>query len=150
MNEKSEQSKRIIKKYMWLSMGAGVVPIPILDVAAVTGVQLKMISDLAGHFGIPFSRHTTHAIIGSLTGSITAGSAAKGVVGSAVKAIPILGTLTAPFLMPTLSGAATYALGLLFIQHFEAGGTFLNFDPEKTREYFNMKFQEGIKEARCF
>jgi hypothetical protein len=42
-----------------------------------------------------------------------------------------------------LSFATTYAVGNLFIQHFESGGTLLDFDPAKTREYFATQFKQG-------
>ena len=37
--------------------------------------------------------------------------------------VPVVGPLTGIALMPALSAAATLALGKVFIQHFEAGGT---------------------------
>ena len=45
--------------------------------------------------------------------------------------------------MPVLAGAATYAVGKVFIQHFESGGTFLNFNPESVRGYYEAMFKEG-------
>ena len=41
----------------------------------------------------------------------------------------------------------TYALGKVFIQHFAAGGTFLSFDPEAVRDYFQTQLQEGGRVA---
>ncbi|MBF0204798.1 MAG: DUF697 domain-containing protein [Desulfamplus sp.] len=148
MNETLEQSRKIVKEYMWWSTGAGLMPIPILDVATVAGVQVRMISKLAKHYNIPFAKEKAGAVIGSLVSSISASTISKGVVTSAVKTIPILGALTVPFLMPTFSGAVTYALGMVFIQHFEAGGTLLDFDPEKTRAFFEEQFQKTIKQAK--
>jgi hypothetical protein len=34
-------------------------------------------------------------------------------------------------------------LSRVFIQHFEAGGTFLSFDPEAVRDYFFEQYQKG-------
>ena len=45
--------------------------------------------------------------------------------------------------MALFVAAYTWALGNVFIQHFEAGGTFLDFDPEKVREHFRTYFKEG-------
>jgi lipoate-protein ligase A len=45
--------------------------------------------------------------------------------------------------MSAIGGAATYAIGRVFIQHFESGGTFLDFNPEKVREYFKEQFERG-------
>jgi len=46
-----------------------------------------------------------------------------------------------------LSGASTYALGEVFKKHFETGGTFLDFDPERLRKYYNEKFEKGKEVA---
>ena len=45
--------------------------------------------------------------------------------------------------MPVINGATTYAVGKVFTQHFESGGTFLTFDAAKVREYFETQFKEG-------
>jgi hypothetical protein len=51
----------------------------------------------------------------------------------------ILGAVTLPF----FAGAATYAIGKVFMQHFASGGTFLDFDPDKVRGYFREQFGKG-------
>jgi len=35
----------------------------------------------------------------------------------------------------------------VFVQHFESGGTLLDFDPKKMREYFASKLAEGKEVA---
>ncbi len=47
--------------------------------------------------------------------------------------------------MPILCGAATYATGKVFIQHFASGGTFLTFDPAKVKAHYAQMFEEGKK-----
>lgn len=50
------------------------------------------------------------------------------------------------------AGAATYALGKLFTQHFSQGGTLLSFDPVKSQEYFRQLYEEGkitVKELKA-
>jgi membrane protein YqaA with SNARE-associated domain len=42
-----------------------------------------------------------------------------------------------------LGGATTYAIGSVFAQHFESGGTLLDFDAKKMRSYFSNKLAEG-------
>ena len=37
---------------------------------------------------------------------------------------------------PIVAGAATYALGNVFVKHFESGGTLLDFKPEPVRDFF--------------
>ena len=45
--------------------------------------------------------------------------------------------------VPGVAAAFTYAVGKVLVQHFASGGTFLDFDPKKVREYFARQFEEG-------
>ena len=48
---------------------------------------------------------------------------------------------------PAFSGAVTYAIGKVFVQHFEMGGTLLDFNPEKVKKYFREQYEQGMKKA---
>jgi len=47
--------------------------------------------------------------------------------------------------IPAFSGAATYAIGKVFIRHFESGGTFLDLDTAKVKAYFSEQYDKGKK-----
>ncbi|MBF0535736.1 MAG: GTPase, partial [Nitrospirae bacterium] len=64
-------------------------------------------------------------------------------VASLLKFIPVIGYTTASLSISIVGGASTYALGKVFVQHFESGGTFLDFDPMAVKEYFAKEFKEG-------
>jgi uncharacterized protein (DUF697 family) len=145
--DKELEAFKTVKKYMWISMGAGLIPVPFVDWAAVSGVQLKMVADLSKIYGIPFKESAGKAAIGSMAGFILPHALACGFLGSALKAIPVVGALAGAPAMAVFCGAYAWALGNVFIQHFESGGTFLNFDPEAVREYFKAQFEEGKKVA---
>jgi uncharacterized protein (DUF697 family) len=72
---------------------------------------------------------------------------AYGAVGSLLKVIPVVGALAGAPAMALFCGAYTWALGNVFIQHFESGGTFLNFNPDEVKEHFKAQFEEGRKMA---
>ena len=147
MTENEVKALDITKKYMWWSMGAGLIPVPFVDWAAVSGVQLKMLADLSKIYSVPFHANRGKAIIGSLFGFLLPHGMACGLIGSWLKAIPLVGVLAGAPAMAAFSGAAAWALGKVFIQHFESGGTFLDFQPEEVREYFKAQFEEGAKMA---
>jgi uncharacterized protein (DUF697 family) len=73
-------------------------------------------------------------------GAPTIGAA---VTTSLLKSIPLIGSLSGLVAVPALAAAFTYAVGKIFLQHFASGGTFLDFDPQKVREYFARQFEEG-------
>lgn len=140
---KLDSANDLVKKWMWWTMGAGLIPVPFVDLAAVTGVQLKMLSDLSKLYDVKFSENKGKAIISALLGSIVPNSLAGGGVGSILKMVPLIGPFLGGVSMALFSGAATYAIGKSFIQHFESGGTFLDFDPVKVKDYFTKQFEEG-------
>jgi uncharacterized protein (DUF697 family) len=143
VSEKQDKALKKVRNYMWWSMGAGLVPVPFLDLVAVSGVQLKMLAEISKIYEVPFQESRGKALIGSLLGFIVPQSLACGVVGSVMKAIPGLGALAGAPAMALFAGSAAWALGKVFVQHFESGGTFLDFNPEKVKEYFKTQFQEG-------
>jgi uncharacterized protein (DUF697 family) len=145
---KLDSANDLVKKWMWWTMGAGLIPVPFVDLAAVSGVQIKMLSDLSNLYGVKFSANKGKSVVSALLGSIVPNSLAGGGVGSILKMIPLVGTILGGVSMSLFSGAATYAIGKSFIQHFESGGTFLDFDPVKVKDYFKSLFEEGQMVAK--
>jgi uncharacterized protein (DUF697 family) len=143
---KADQALFIVQRYLGWSAGAGLVPLPGVDLAALIGIQMKMISDIARVYDVPFSATMTKSVIGSLLGGF-GGLGVGGIVGSLLKGIPVVGPLLGFFSQPAVSSAATYAVGKVFIQHFDTGGTLLDLNPEKVREHFRREF-EAARAAR--
>jgi uncharacterized protein (DUF697 family) len=143
LSDREQRALRVVMKYMWWSMGAGLVPIPFLDLAAVSGVQLKMLADISKLYEVPFRESRGKAVIGSMISTIVPHSMSFGVFGTLLKAVPVVGAFAGAPSMVLFSGASTWALGNVFVQHFESGGTFLNFHPEEVREYFKTQYEEG-------
>lgn len=143
MLDQYAKAKLVINKYVGWSVGAGAIPVPFLDLVTVTGVQLKMLNELAKLYDVAFSENRVKSLVASLVGSIVPTGLAWGVGGSLLKSIPFIGTIAGTIAMPAFAGAATYAVGKVFVQHFESGGTFLDFDPEAVKEHFKQYFEAG-------
>ena len=140
------QASNIINKHVITVMGASLVPIPLFDLVALSSVQLKMLYSLTKLYEIPFSKNLGKSAIVSLLGGVMPTSAAM-TLASLAKAVPGLGTATGMISVSVLGGATTYAIGSVFTQHFESGGTLLDFDPKKMREFFSSKLKEGKEVA---
>ena len=95
---------------------------------------------------MPFSENSGKAVIASLAGSMIPATSGIGAA-SVLKTVPVLGTIAAGFVMPALSAGATYAVGKAFIQHFESGGTLLDFNPPDYREF--IKSQKEMWDSRA-
>jgi len=143
VEDKLEKSRSTVRKYMYWSIGAGFIPVPFLDFAAITGVQVKMLADTGKIYDIPFSRNRVKNLVAALIGGALPGPLAFGAFGSTVKMVPIVGPIFGGISVPLMAGATTYAVGTVFIQHFESGGTFLDFDPEKMKDHFRREFEKG-------
>ncbi len=141
----TKKANSIIKNHMIWSMGAGFIPLPIVDFFAVSAIQLDMIRQLSTVYEREFEETQGKALITALTGSSLARLGAN-----AVKLIPGIGTVFGGLTLAILSGASTYALGEVFKKHFETGGTFLDFDISRLKDYYNDKFEKGKEMAEEF
>ncbi|MBF0099522.1 MAG: DUF697 domain-containing protein [Desulfobacterales bacterium] len=141
-----EQPENIIRNHVLGSMGVGLIPMPLVDLVALTGVQLNLLRKLAKKYNVPFSQDKGKNVLAALLGSGLPVSI-SGAVASLIKSIPLIGQTTGAITMSVLGGATTYAVGKVFEQHFASGGTFLNFDPEAVKDYYAKMFKEGEKVA---
>lgn len=142
-NERKFHADAVVRNHMMWSMGAGFIPVPFVDLVAVTAIQLDMIRQLSKVYEIEFKESQGKAIITSLTGSSIARISAE-----SVKFIPGVGSVLGGVTMSVLSGASTYAIGEVFRKHFETGGTFLDFDPARLKKMYKEKFEKGKEMAR--
>ncbi len=140
-------AEHILRQYTVGAMAVGLVPIPVVDLAALVALQLKMLHSLAGTYDIEFRTDLGRSAIASLIGGTVSTSLSPSLAASLAKFIPGVGQTLASGSASLLNGATTYAVGKVFIQHFAAGGTFLSFDPEAVRDYFHAQLQEGGRVA---
>jgi uncharacterized protein (DUF697 family) len=144
---KQQKSEKLIKDHILWSAGAGLIPFPLLDIAGITAAQIRLVSKMSEVYGVPFSEHRVKNIVTPLIASIGVVPAGAAIISSLVKSVPVLGTAVGVASMPVVAGATTYAIGKVFISHFEAGGTLLDFNPEKMKAYYAEMFKEGKKVA---
>ncbi len=143
MEDKRTEANSIIKNHMMWSMGAGLIPVPIADVFAVSAIQLDMVRQLCNLYEINYKETEGKAVISAITGSLMARVGARG-----IKLIPGVGSVIGGVTLAVLSGASTYALGEVFKKHFETGGTFLDFDPSRLKKVYDEMFEKGKRYAQ--
>jgi uncharacterized protein (DUF697 family) len=143
--QRDQAAAKLVDRFSIWSGVAGLVPVPVVDVLAVGGLQLQMLRRLSQIYGVEFSENRGKALIAALAGCMIPATSGMGAA-SALKAIPVVNILAAGFVMPVLSAGATYAIGKAFVQHFESGGTLLDFNPPDYREF--VKAQKEMWDRR--
>ena len=131
---RDEVASKLVDQFAIWSGVAGLIPVPVIDAVAVGGLQIQMLRRLSQIYGVAFSENRGKALIASLAGSMIPTTSGIGAA-SVLKAVPIVGTIVAGFVIPLLSAGATYAIGKAFIQHFASGGNLLDFNPPDYREF---------------
>lgn len=126
--EQKNKAKKIIQQRTLYAASIGLLPIPILDALSVTGIQIWMIKDIAKLYNVPFKEHAVKSLIAVVVGNL-------GSIGI-LKFIPILGISLGGSAFSISAASATYALGRVFLQHFDQGGTLLDFNPSTSRAFF--------------
>lgn len=135
-------AQNIVKTHLIAGMALGLLPIPLFDIASLTGTQLSLLRSLSQHYGVDFDEKKGKVILTSLvSGSLPVLTVLS--LSSLSKAIPGFGTLGGGISMTVLVGAVVYATGQVFIRHFEAGGTFEDFKSKHWQAYFKKQVEEG-------
>ena len=134
-DRRREEAHKITVRRTLYAAGAGLIPISIVDAAAILGIQALMIRDIAQIYEVSFREQRVKSLITALVGDV----AAVGLF----KIVPGLGSFFGGASAAAAGAAATYALGEVFTQHFDQGGTLEDFDPIKSREFFKKEFERG-------
>ncbi len=143
-----DEAVSTIRRLAAWSFGAGCIPLPVLDLATLLGLQVTMINKLSDIYDVPFNQHTAKNIAAALVGTVVPYGLTWGSLGTAIKSMPGVGSALGLLTMPTFSAAVTWALGRVYIQHLEAGGTLLDFDPDAMREHFRAEFEKAKAEQQ--
>jgi uncharacterized protein (DUF697 family) len=132
------RATKLVERFSLWSGVAGLIPVPIVDLAAVGGVQVEMLRRISQIYDVPFSKNRGRALIAGLAGTMIPATTGIGMA-SFVKTLPLIGTAVGAMATPALSVGATYAIGMVFIQHFATGGTLLDFAPPDYHEFIKAQ-----------
>ncbi len=132
----------VVRNHVIGAMAVGMLPLPLLDIALLTALQLRMIARLCKIYRIPFSHHRVKAVIASLLGGIMSATAPRWGWGL-LKLIPLPGFITGAIGSTTMAAAATYAVGRVFLRHFEHGRSFSTLRVEEIRQEVRSFLPEG-------
>ncbi len=139
MTEKDMLATEAIKKYSLYSAGAGLIPMPLVDFAAISAIQLTMLKQVSSIYDVPFDADRGRSIVAALIGGLAGTNLGYGLGRNLLKAVPFVGPVLGGLSVSAMGGAVTWAVGRVFMQHFASGGTLLDFDPDAMRQHFKRE-----------
>ena len=91
-DERSEQASKLVDRFAdMVRSRPGLIPVPVVDLVAVAGLQLQMLRRISQIYEVPFTENRGKALITSLLGAAIPTSSGLGMA-DALKAIPVIGT----------------------------------------------------------
>jgi uncharacterized protein (DUF697 family) len=115
-------ARKIVERHRTYAAVGGLFPLPVVNVAGVTAIIVRMVKQLSDLYGVPFERDRTRsAIIGLIGGAVPTGLGAA-TASTLAFAVPG-GALVGLAVSAITAGALTRGIGLVFVEHFESGPT---------------------------
>ena len=128
-----------VERFALWSAGIALVPLPIVDLAALSLLQLKMLRLLTEIYGIDYSRQKGKIYVAALLSFIVPASLLVRFSGLWI-ALRFVAPPAGAFVLPAMAWACTQAVGLVFMRHFENGGTLDDFAPEESRRHLKRLY----------
>lgn len=126
MTDRARGANALIERYATYSAAAGLVPVPAVDAAAIAGVQVQMLRALAAHYEVPFSHERGKSLIAALLGGLMPSLAGY-------QFLKLVGPLAGMVGISGFAMTSTWAVGHVFVAHFETGGTLLDVNVEQSK-----------------
>lgn len=144
------EAAEIISSAVKWSAAAAVIPLPFLDLAALATLQVKMVRDLAKAYSLSPNSETLQGAVSALLGTLIPSAASGALVGPSLKFFPGVGSVLGSISIAAFGSAATYAIGKIFVKHFDNGGTLDNFSADSVEadlknEFSSAKARTGDK-----
>jgi len=117
--ERRRLAGKIVERHKTYAAIGGLSPLPILNVAGVTAMIMRMVKQLSELYGVPFERDRTRSlVIGIMGGAVPTG---LGTVTASTLAFALPGSGVVGLAVTALTaGALTRGIGLVFIELFES------------------------------
>jgi uncharacterized protein (DUF697 family) len=138
--ERLAAASKIISGACAWSGASGLIPIPYLDIIALGAVQATMVHRIARLYGETISSEAARSLVAVLLGIVVPGTLGGAAMGAGFKLLPGFGYAFGAVTLAATGAAATYAIGKVFVGHFEGGGTLASFRPEAVKADLAREF----------
>jgi uncharacterized protein (DUF697 family) len=113
-------ARKIVERHRNFAALGGLLPLPIVNIASVTAINLRMVKQLSDLYQVPFQRDRTRSmIIGLMGGAVPTGLGAA--TASTLTFIMPGGAFVGLGVSAITAAALTRGIGLVFAESFESG-----------------------------
>lgn len=123
---------------------SGLGALPVVDLVAVTAIQVKLLHGLAALYKQAWDKQTIAEFFGLIGASIASGLVTRMLGRSIVKVIPFLGQTVGAMWGASSSGATTYALGKASVYFLSRRKQGLNIDARLLRQVYSDALAQGV------
>ena len=113
-------AQKIVARHKNYAALGGLVPLPVVNIAGVTAINMRMVKALSDLYGVPFQRDRTRSLIVGLMGGTVPTGLGFATASTLMYAIPASALLGLGVSAVT-AAALTRGIGLVFIESFESG-----------------------------
>jgi uncharacterized protein (DUF697 family) len=114
------QARKIVERHRTYAALGGLFPLPIVNIAGVASIVLRMVKQLSDLYGVPFERERTRSLVISLMGGAVPTGLGAATASTLVFIVPGSGFVGLAVSAIT-AAALTRGIGLVFVDHFESG-----------------------------
>lgn len=118
--QRRRRAEAIVERYANYAALGGFVPLPLINVASITAIILRMVKALSDLYGVRFEAERARGSVLGLIGGLTPTAASTLTISSLFYVVPganLLGIATASI----AASACARKIGWIFIRHFESG-----------------------------
>jgi uncharacterized protein (DUF697 family) len=143
------KAEAIIRNRVYASLGLGFVPIPLVDLAALTAVQVDMVYRLGKLYGAPFNQQWIRKAVAFILGS-TAPVFFTPSLSGLLRYIPVVGHSLGAASGSLAFGTATYLVGWAFARRFAKGEAIGEKDFQSIGEEVKAGFEKGKNKVKSW
>ena len=141
---REDVTNKLINSASTWAAASTLIPVNGLDMVALAAVEANLIIDISSLYGEKLPKYAVSGVISTLLGTLLPVYGAKLAVPFLLKWIPF-GNFVGAATMAGFGAAATYAIGKVFVKHYENGGTFATFDPAAISSELKADFASIVK-----
>ena len=124
--DRHSRANAIVERHANFSALGGVIPVPLINVASVTVIIVRMVKHLCQLYDVPYEKGRARALVVGLAGGAVPSTASAVTASTLIYFVPGANLLGLAVSSVT-AAACTRGIGRRFVDHFETGASLFDF-----------------------